>query len=112
MVFPQPIGIWGGIHHRLPTTHGRTPALSLLIPGTMNQITQKIRAASTTILFLLMISAVHARDPWITQTGLTLSQLNSQAEPFLDPKVGMMPLQISGYDDHGTARYSVLWEIY
>lgn len=58
---------------------------------------------------LFSVSFAKGRDPWLTQTGLTKEQVESRTAPFLKSKLGVAPLQISGYDDRGTALFSLLW---
>jgi D-alanyl-D-alanine carboxypeptidase len=61
------------------------------------------------VCFLLLTSVGQSRDPWLTQTGLTGDQVSSRTELFLDGKLGIAPLQISGYNDHGSELFSLLW---
>ncbi len=64
---------------------------------------------SLLILFLLFSTFSSARDPWVTQTSLTAAQLESRLATFSAPALGLVPEQITGYEEAGAIRYAALW---
>lgn len=43
------------------------------------------------------------------QTGLTAAQVESRLTTFSAPAFGIVPEQITGYEEAGTIRYAALW---
>ncbi len=68
-----------------------------------------LRIALVVSLVALLVPPVFARDPWVTQTGLTGEQLASRLETFATSTYGVAPEQISGYEEFGAIRYAALW---
>jgi CubicO group peptidase (beta-lactamase class C family) len=58
---------------------------------------------------LSALTAVAAAEPWVTQTGLTGSQLSSRIATFATPGYGLALQQISGYEESGAIHYAALW---
>lgn len=59
-------------------------------------------------LFATVILAA-ARDPWVTQTGLTSSQLASRVLTFGEPALGLQIEEVSGYEESGVTHYAARW---
>jgi len=58
---------------------------------------------------ILLTSLAAAREPWVTQTGIASIQVQPRLESFAAPGYGLVPEQISGYEEDGTVRFAVLW---
>ena len=58
---------------------------------------------------LFLISASVARDPWVSQTGLSASTLQSRLTTFSNAGYHLVPVCVSGYEEVGAVRYAALW---
>jgi hypothetical protein len=58
---------------------------------------------------LSAVTAVAAAAPWVTQTGLTGSQLSSRIATFATPGYGLALQEISGYAESGAIHYAARW---
>lgn len=61
------------------------------------------------ICLLAAIATAAARDPWVTQTGLTGSQLASRVLTFGNPNYGLQIEEVSGYEEYGVIHYAARW---
>lgn len=50
-----------------------------------------------------------AREPWVSQTGLTESQLDSRLTTWVQAPYRLAPACLSGYEEGGVTRYAALW---
>ncbi len=61
------------------------------------------------VLLAASLVSVAARDPWVTQTGLTSSQLASRMLTFGNPSYGLQIEEVSGYEENGAIHYAARW---
>ncbi len=63
------------------------------------------------VLWALMVVslAAHAQLPWVSQTGLTETQLGDRVDRWSDAAYSLSPVCVSGYEEAGVTRYAALW---
>lgn len=63
------------------------------------------------VLFSIVLlgTAALAQSPWVSQTGLTETQLDDRVERWRLATYSLTPVCVSGYEEAGQTRYAALW---
>ncbi len=60
-------------------------------------------------ILIFTLAAAAARDPWVTLTGLSSTQLSSRVLTFGNPNYGLQIEEVSGYEEFGVIHYAARW---
>ena len=69
----------------------------------------RVRALLWCGLFVLLGAAAFAQTPWVSQTGLTVTQMGDRISHWLPEPYELSPVCVSGYEEAGAIRYAALW---
>lgn len=60
-------------------------------------------------LFVLLGATAFAQSPWVSQTGLTETQMGDRISHWYPAPYELSPVCVSGYEESGAIRYAALW---